>query len=401
MEIQDQSGRRVAAMRLPEGVAGLARLHALIAEHAGGLEPDQVAIGIETDRGPWVHGLVCAGYRVFAINPRQAARFRERYAISGAKSDTGDAHALADMVRTDAHQLREVAGDSDLAEAIKVLVRAHQNLIWDRTRQVQRLRVGLREYFPVALEAFEDLAGADALELLARAAPDPVMAARLNRTQISGALRRARRNHVELKTERVRTALRSEQLSQPRELSAAFAVVTCSLTALIAGLNTQIAAMHKEVASYFERHPAASIYRAQPGLAAVLSARVLAEFGDDPARYADAKARKNYAGTSPITRQSGMKKTVQARFVHNDRLVDALHRQAQGALTGSPGARDYYDRQRARGLGYQPALRQLANRLVGILHGCLRNGTPYDEDTAWPPRRPLNPSRLRGQPPHR
>jgi hypothetical protein len=110
---------------------------------------------------------------------------------------------------------------------------------------------------------------------------------------------------------------------------------------------------------------------------------VLGEFGDDPGRYADARARRNFAGTSPITRQSGKKKTVHARFVHNDRLIDALGRQAQGALSGSPGARAYYDRQRARGLGHQAALRQLANRLVGILHGCLRTRTLYDEATAW------------------
>jgi hypothetical protein len=110
---------------------------------------------------------------------------------------------------------------------------------------------------------------------------------------------------------------------------------------------------------------------------------VLAEFGDDPARYASAKARKNYAATSPITRASGKKKTALARFVHNDRLIDALMAQAFAALNTSPGARAYYERQRARGAGHNPALRQLANRLVGILHGCLKTGTLYDEATAW------------------
>ncbi len=107
------------------------------------------------------------------------------------------------------------------------------------------------------------------------------------------------------------------------------------------------------------------------------------EFGDDPTGYADARARKNYAGTSPITRQSGRKKIVLARYVHNDRLLDALGLQAFSALKNSPGARAYYDQQRARGIGHRAALRQLGNRLVGILHGCLTTGTPYDEDTAW------------------
>jgi hypothetical protein len=115
----------------------------------------------------------------------------------------------------------------------------------------------------------------------------------------------------------------------------------------------------------------------------ILGARVLAEFGDTPGRYADAKARKNYAGTSPITRQSGKRKVALARFVHNDRLIDALITQAFCALHASPGARAYYDKQRARGLDHHAALRQLANRLVGILHGCLKTRTHYDEDTAW------------------
>ena len=189
VEIQDESGRRLAKSRLPEGVAGMAQLHALVGEHLGdqGLDTgaDQVAVGIETDRGPWVRALVAAGYRVFAVNPLQSARFRQRHHVSGAKSDAGDAHTLADMVRTDSHQLRQVAGDSELAEAIKVVARAHKTLIWERTRHVQRLRNALQEFFPAALEAFEDLTTGDALELLGKAA-DPTTAARLTRRRASG-----------------------------------------------------------------------------------------------------------------------------------------------------------------------------------------------------------------------
>jgi hypothetical protein len=111
---------------------------------------------------------------------------------------------------------------------------------------------------------------------------------------------------------------------------------------------------------------------------------VLAEFGDDPHRYADAKARKNYAGTSPITRASGKSRVVLARYARNRRLADALYQWAFSALQRSPGARALYDAQRARGATHHAALRALANRLVGILHGCLRHGTGYDEATAWP-----------------
>lgn len=383
VEVQDASGRRLARARLPEGVTGVARLHELI---AGVMRPEaeagQVSIGIETDRGPWVAALVAAGYQVFAINPRQVARYRERHGTSGAKSDAGDAHTLADMVRTDSHQLRQVAGDSPLVEGIKVIARAHQNLIWDRHRQMLRLRASLREFFPAALEAFADLTAPDTLELLA-VAPDPEQAARLSRSKIAAALKRAHRRDVDAKAETIQTVLRSAQLTQPAELAGAYAATVRAAAAVIAALNGQIAALGEQVEAHFGRHPDAEIYRSQPGLGELLGARVLGEFGDDPDRYDGARARKNYAGSAPITRASGKKTVVLARHVRNRRLADALHQQAFSALRASLGARAYYDSLRARGTGHHAALRQLSNRLVGILHGCLKNRTLYDERTAW------------------
>ena len=358
VEVQDGTGRRLGKARLPEGVAGIAGLHALIGQFADPDDeagPAQVLVGIETDRGPWVAALVAAGYRVFAINPMQVARYRERHTTSGAKSDAGDAHALADMVRTDAHQLREVAGDSALVEGIKVVARTHQTMIWDRQRHVLRLRSMLREYFPAALGAFEgvigDLAAADVLELLDRA-PDPDLAARLSRAQIAAALKRARRRDIDTKTTTIQSVLRAEALRQPAVLATAYAAGVRSLVAVIGVLNTQIAVLQGQVEAHFGEHPAVEIYRSQPGLGEILGARVLGEFGDDPHRYTDARARRNYAGTSPITRASGRTKVVLARYARNDRLADALHQQAFCALSSSPGARAYYDSLRARGTGH-------------------------------------------------
>jgi transposase len=387
VEVMDASGHRLAKARLPEGMAGMGRLHAMIGQALGDdVEAEDAAvrvkIGIETDRGPWVQALLAAGYTVYAVNPLQAARYRERLVVSGAKSDAADAHMLADMVRTDSHQLRPMAGDSVDAEAVKVVTRMHKTLIWERTRAVQRLRHALREYFPAALEAFEDLDAVDTLELLARA-PDPAGAARLSISQITAALKRARRRDVEAKATAIQAVLRAEHLGQPAVVTAAYAVSVRALVAVLGTLNEQVKALQGQVEASFGRHPDAEIILSQPGLGAVLGARVLAEFGDDHARYATAKARKNYAATSPITRASGKKKTVMARYVHNDRLVDALMSQAFTSLRASPGARAYYDHQRARGATYRAALRQLANRLVGILHGCLKTGTPYNETTAW------------------
>jgi transposase len=383
VEVQDEAGRRLGKAKLGEGIAGIARLHELIAEHLDeDAEAEQVVIGIETDRGPWVQALLAAGYRVWAVNPLQVARYRERHSVSGGKSDAADAHTLADMVRTDRHQLRPIAGDSDLAEAIKVVARAHKTLIWERTRHTLRLRVALREFFPAALEAFAELAAAEALELLGRA-PDPVSAARLTTAQITAALKRARRHHAADKAQAIRAALRAEHLTQPTAVATAYAATVRAQVAILATLNAEITRMQEQVEAHFGQHPDAEIYRSQPGLGQILAARVLAEFGDDPTRYANARSRKNYAGTSPITRQSGKKRLVLARYVHNDRLIDAVGRQAFAAMIASPGARAYYDELRGRGVGHHAALRQLANRLVGILHGCLKTGTTYDEATAW------------------
>ena len=241
--------------------------------------------------------------------------------------------------------------------------------------------------------AFADLDAPDALDLLARA-PDPARARRLTRAQISAALKRARRRDIPGKATAILTALRGAQLGQPPAVTAACAVTARSLVAVITVLNEQVKALESQVEADFGRHPDAEIYLSQPGLGPILGARVLGEFGDDPYRYASGKARKNYAATSPITRASGKKKVVAARFIRNDRLTDALMAQALSALGASPGARALYDADRDRGAEHNPALRKLANRLVGILHGCLKTRTPYDEATAWPQRENLPQSDL-------
>ena len=196
-------------------------------------------------------------------------------------------------------------------------------------------------------------------------------------------LKRAGRYKIADRTDAILAALRSPQLGQPPALTAAYAATVRSLIAVITTLNEQVRALQGEVEAHFGQHPDADIYLSKPGLGAITGARVLGEFGDDPHRYACAKARRNYAATSPITRASGKKKIVAARFVHNDRLIDALMIQAFAALRVSPGARTFYDDLRARGIEHNDALRRLANRLVGVLHGCLKTHTCYDEATAW------------------
>jgi transposase len=377
----DENGSRLVQRRLPEGIEGVTALHELIAELVD--EPDEVAVGIETDRGLWVQSLIEAGYQVYAINPKAASRYRDRHTLSGAKSDPGDAKMLAELVRTDRHNHRQVAGDSDLAEGIKVLARAHQNLIWDRTRATNRLRCSLREYFPAALDTFDDLADRDTLAVLAKA-PTPAAAKALPLGKIRTALRAGgRQRNIDTRARQIAAGLRVDALQAPDAVVTAFAATTRSTVAIIAEINTQIAVLEAELVDHFEQHPDAAIYLSQPGIGVILGARALSEFGDDPNRYADTKSRKNYAGTSPITRASGNRSVALARFVRNRRLADALDQWAFCSLNNSPGARAYYDLRREAGDSHHKALRALGNRLVGILHGCLRHHTLYDEHTAW------------------
>jgi hypothetical protein len=381
--VMGPEGLVYAKRRVPDSVAGVGELHALVAEHAD--EGDElVVVGIEVDRGLLVGSLVEAGYEVFAINPMSVARYRDRHATSGAKSDPGDAKVLADLVRTDRHNHRMVAGDSDLVEGVKLLARAHQSAIWNRQRQINALRSSLREYYLAALVAFgTDLGSSDALAVLA-IAPTPELGRGLSRSKIAAALRRAgRQRNVEAKAEEIQAALRSEQLEAPPLIARTHGTIARSAVKVIDTYNTEIGELETALSEHFEQHPDAKVVRSLPGLGTVLGARVLGEFGDDRTRFSGAKSRKNYAGTSPVTKASGQSRIVLARFARNRRLADACEQWAFCALNASPGARRYYDQLRARGKTHRQALRQVANRLVGILHICLERQHLYDEAAAW------------------
>lgn len=381
VHVMDEDGKRLAARRIPEGLEGVGQLHELLAGVAD--DPGEVVVGIEVDRGLWVQALSAAGYQVYAINPLSVARYRDRHNLAGAKSDSGDAKVLADLVRTDRHNHRPIAADSPDVEAVKVLARGHQNLIWARTRHTNQLRNALREYFPAALEAFDDLADRDSLAVLGRA-PTPDQAAGLSLSALRATLRRGgRQRNLDRRAAEIQTALRRPQMSAPAVLGQAFAATTKTTVGIISELNRAITELETALAERFKQHPDADIYLSLPGLGDVLGARVLGEFGDAPDRYATAKSRKNYAGTSPLTVASGKKRAVLARHVRNRRLYDAIDQWALCSINTSPGCRAFYDTRRAAGDLHHQALRALGNRLVGILHGCLTHHTHYDEHTAW------------------
>jgi len=278
--VVDEAGKVLGKRRVLDGLEGVRQIHELLAAQAE--QPEQVVVGIETDRGLLVGAFLAAGYQVYGINPLSASRYRERHVTSRAKSDQGDAKVLADLVRTDRHNHRQIAGDSDLAEAVKVLARGHQDLVWSRHRFVNRLRNTLREFYPAALEAFKDLDSAEALVMLERA-PTAWQGRQLSHPKIVSALRTAgRERHLEERAAQIQAVLRSEQLQAPAPVSSAYGVIVKSTVAVLGQINQELAKLERELSQSFEGHPDAEIYRSLPGLGVILSARVLAEFGERP-----------------------------------------------------------------------------------------------------------------------
>ena len=379
IELQDEHGQGAgpAAAAGGGGWAGAAAR----ADRRPSRGDDEPGVGGGRDRNrPWRVGAGTGRGRVRGLRDQPAcrsARYRERHSTSGAKSDPGDAHVLAEIVRTDRDHHRPVAGDSEQAEVVKTLARTHQTMIWTRQRQTNQLRSMLREFYPAALDAFgDDLAGRDALAVLADRA-DPRGRARADPDPGGQRAAPGRAATQPRQPSRRRSSPRCAPSSSgcPRRSPPPTAPACRSLVAVMTTMVAQIAALEAEVERCFGQHPDAEIITSQPGLGVVLGARVLAEFGDDNDRFVDAKARRNYAGTSPITKASGTRRVVLARYARNRRLADALHQQAFAALTASPGARAFYDSHRARGATHHQALRALSNRLVGILDGCLRHRT--------------------------
>lgn len=378
----DEQGRLLARRRISDDLAGFSEVSALLAEHSGSEAFVPIDVGIETDRGLLVAALRAAGHRVFAINPKAVSRYRDRRAVSGAKSDPGDALVLADLLRTDRHAHRPLPADSVELAALRVLARAHQDAVWHRQQTANRLRSLLREYFPAALQAFPDLTSRTAQAVLA-AAPTPTAAARLTRANLVDLLHAAGRGSRPADAARLADVFAVEQLRQPEPVEQAMGTAAAALVVALRGADQAVRDLQQALEPSFEHHPDAEIIDSLPGLGLVLGARVLSEFGDDRTRFTDAASRRNYAGTSPITRASGRSRTVLARHIRNKRLADACYLWSFSALTKSPGARGYYDARRNAGDNHNAALRRLANKLLGQLHHCLETRQQYDEHLAW------------------
>jgi transposase len=391
--VVDTDGRVVARGRVGNDAAGFAQLLTLLAEVGDGAE-HPIPVAIETDRGLWVAALRATGRVIYPINPLAASRYRSRYAVSGAKSDATDAVLLANIIRTDAAAHRPLPADTELAQAIRVLARAQQDAVWARQQIGNQIRDLLKDFYPAALVAFAELptgglARADARTILA-AAPTPAQAAKLTPARLRRLLIKAgRRRDLDRDVERLRAILTDTYLHQPPTVENAMGI---QLTALLRQFDAACTAgeeLAEAASAHFDQHPDAAIITSFPGLGKLTGARVLAEIGDDRARFADARGLKAFAGSAPITRASGKKTVVLHRHIKNRRLAAVGSIWALTSLRASPGARRHFDARRAAGDWNRQAQRHLFNKFLGQLHHCLQTGQLYDEHRAFPPPLPL------------
>ena len=384
--LMDEAGTVVCRLKIGTGVPGFTELMATIAEHSA--DPRGVPVAIETDKNLLVAALQAAGMTVCAINPRAVARYRDRHGQSGKKSDPGDAAILANILRTDRPMHRVLPSISESAMAVKALARQHQEAIWALHQLNSRLRAVLLEFYPQALQAFPNLKHKTALTVLA-AAPTPAAGLRLTPKKVVALLHRCGRRNDPKLAEQILTDLKTPALRQPAAVEKALGVTVTTLLRISVQMQMAVDELEAAMAETFDAHPLAPVLRSAPGLGPVLAARILAEVGDDPARFATAGGLRAFAGTAPVTRASGRSSYVKARKVRNRRLGDACHWWAFSMLTKSSGARALYDRRRAAGDHHNAALRNLANKLVGRLWWCLTQDQPWDETAAWPNETPV------------
>ena len=281
----DQDGTTVAKRRVSADLPGLTALLELIAEYGG--DPEQTPVAIETDKNLFVVALAAAGFTVYPINPRALARYRERHGQAGAKSDPADAVALANVLRTDRHVHRPLPAISDQGLAVKALARQHQEAVWSLHQMISRLRAVLLEFYPQAVKAFPKMKHHAATAILT-AAPTPAAAQRLTRRKIETILVRCGRRNDPSLVEQIFSDLTSPALRQPEPVERSLGITVQGQLKIIVAMREAVDELGAALAAAFDTHEMAPILSSAPGLGPVLAARVLAEIGDDPARFASA-----------------------------------------------------------------------------------------------------------------
>jgi len=382
----DAEGRRVGEREFAHGGAGLTELRNWLLEKTRAV-PGQIAVAIEMPHGPVVEMLLEHGFVVFAINPKQLDRFRDRFTVAGAKDDRRDAHVLAGSLRTDRAAFRQLAADNPVVIELREWSRMADELQQERTCLANRLRQQLWRYYPQAAKLTDDVAD-DWFLALWQKVPTPDSAAKASEKAIARVLSAYRIRRLDAAT--VLSILREPPLFvAPGTTEAACAHIR-SLAARLHLVNQQIREAQHSLDRLCaelegEENPSGqsceqcdvTILRSWPGIGRINLATLLAEAAE-PLRRRDYHALRALAGVAPVTRQSGKQRFVTRRLACNRRLQTAVHHWSRVAIQHDATARRRYDALRQRGHGHARALRSVGDRLLYALCTALKRHTPYD-----------------------
>lgn len=381
----DAEGRRVGQREFAHGGAGLTELRDWLLEKTKAA-PGQIAVAIEMPHGPVVEMLLEHGFVVFAINPKQLDRFRDRFTVAGAKDDRRDAYVLGGSLRTDRAAFRQLAADNPAMIELREWSRMADELQQERTRLANRLRQQLWRYYPQAAKLADDVAD-DWFLALWQKVPTPGSAAKASEKAIARVLSAYRIRRLDAAT--VLKILREAPLFvAPGTTEAACAHIR-SLAARLHLVNQQIKEAQQNLdrlcAVLEEENPSGqsleqcdvTILRSWPGIGRINLATLLAEAAE-PLHRRDYHALRALAGVAPVTRQSGKQRFVVRRLACNRRLQSAVHHWSRVAIQHDAAARRRYDALRQRGHGHARALRSVGDRLLYALCTTLKRQTPYD-----------------------
>ena len=384
----DGEGRPVGERDFAHGGAGLTELRDWLLQKTGAA-PGQIAVAIEMPHGPVVEMLLEHGFAVFAINPKQLDRFRDRFTVAGAKDDSRDAHVLGDSLRTDRKAFRRLATDDPMVIELREWSRLTDELQQERTRLANRLRQQLWRYYPQAAELTDDVADDWFLALWQRV-PTPAAAAKASEKTIARILKEHRIRRLDAATV-LQTLRKTPLFVAPgttdaacvhiRSLTARMHLVTQQITeacAALDGLCNGLAAQDEEHSSGQSQGQCdVAILRSWPGIGRIVLATLLTEAAQ-PLQARDYHALRALAGVAPVTRQSGKQRFVIRRLACNKRLQTAVHHWSRVAIQRDAAARRRYDALRQRGHGHARALRGVGDRLLSALCATLKSRTSYD-----------------------
>ncbi|HKQ87385.1 MAG TPA: IS110 family transposase [Candidatus Acidoferrales bacterium] len=369
----DRQGQIVRQFRIAHTAEGWQELAARLRELG------TVAVAVETNQGFALEQLLAQGLIVYPVNPKSAQRYRERKAPSGVKNDQLDAWSLADALRLDGHAWKALASEDPLVAELRLLTRDEVALIAQRTALVNQLMAALRDYYPAALEAFDDWTLPSAWAFLERF-PTPQALVKAGQRAWEKFLHTHRLYRPETYPRRLEIFARADQFTGSAALTSARSLLATTLAAMLRTLEAQLKLYRQRIEALFGQHPDHDLFGSLPGAAAKLAPRLLAELGSDRSRFESAESLQCYAGTAPLTIQSGQMIKRLIRHACQHALRATVHLWANASRSACAWAQAYYQAHRDKGQSHACALRCLGQRWLKILWKMWQTKTPYDAE---------------------